>query len=101
VQRLQNMPRLSSALSCITAAVAGVILNLSLWFGLHVLFAEVHRLSGPIPLWWPDFSRFDVAGFTLSIIAGLALLKFNLGVPKTLALAGTLGVIWKFVVPLI
>lgn len=100
VQHLQNMPRLSQALSSITAAVVGVILNLSLWFGLHVFFGEVQRLKGLVPVWWPRFETFDVASFALSIIAGIALLHFKLGIPKTLALAGALGVIYKLIVPL-
>jgi chromate transporter len=95
VQHLQNMPRLSGALASITAAVAGVILNLSLWFGLHVLFGDVRRSSGPVPVWVPHFPTFDFAGFGLAIIAGLALLHFKLGIPKTLALSASLGVIYK------
>ncbi len=101
VVHLQNMPRIASALSRITSAVAGVILNLAIWFGLHVLFSTVSRLQGPIPLWWPDFSTFDAAAFCVSIIAGLALLYYKIGIPKTLAIAALLGVIWKLVLPLL
>lgn len=101
VQHLQNMPRLSQALSSITAAVVGVILNLSLWFGLHVFFGEVHRSESVVPVWVPRFETFDAASFALSILAGLALLHFKLGIPKTLALAGALGVIYKLIVPLL
>jgi chromate transporter len=101
VQHLQNMPRLSGALASITAAVAGVILNLSLWFGLHVLFGDVKRHSGLVPVWWPDFATFDLAGFVLAIIAGIALLHFKLGIPKTLAISAALGVIYKFSIALI
>ena len=43
VERLEGRPRIEGALAAITAAVVGVILNLALWFGLHVLFAEVSR----------------------------------------------------------
>ena len=101
VQHLQNMPRLSQALSSITAAVVGVILNLSLWFGLHVFFGEVHRAQGFVPVWVPRFDTFDAASFALSIVAGLALMHFKLGIPKTLALAGALGVIYKLTAPLL
>lgn len=101
VQHLQNMPRLSQALSSITAAVVGVILNLSLWFGLHVFFGEVHRAEAIVPVWVPRFETFDAASFALSILAGLALLHFKLGIPKTLALAGALGVIYRLLVPLL
>ena len=101
VQHLQTMPRLASALSSITAAVAGVILNLAIWFGLHVFFGIIQRATGPIPIWLPDFKAFDYAAFILAIIAGIALLRFHMGIPKTLALAAILGVIYKLILPLI
>ncbi len=101
VRHLQNMPRISSALAAITAAVVGVILNLSLWFGFHVFFGEVNRAQGIVPVWWPKVETFDFASFVLSIIAGVALLHFKLGIPKTLALAAALGVISKLLAPLI
>ncbi|MFN3576999.1 MAG: ClpXP protease specificity-enhancing factor SspB [Tabrizicola sp.] len=55
IDRLTHMPRLSAALAAITAAVVGVIANLSLWFALHVLFAHVPETTlGPLHLTWPD-----------------------------------------------
>ncbi|MES2915878.1 MAG: chromate efflux transporter [Pseudomonadota bacterium] len=55
IDRLTHMPRLSGALAAITAAVVGVIANLSLWFALHVLFASVPEATlGPLRLTWPD-----------------------------------------------
>ncbi len=101
VQHLQTMARLSSALSSITAAVAGVILNLAVWFGLHVFFGTVQRSTGAIPIWLPNFKAFDFAAVILAIISGFALLRFHMGIPKTLALAAILGVIYKLVLPLI
>jgi chromate transporter len=98
VRYLQGQPRMASALSRITAAVAGVILNLALWFGLHVLFSGVTRLQGPVPVWWPEFSTFDGASLVVTVVAAVALLHFKLGIPKTLALAAILGVIWKIIV---
>ena len=99
VQFLRSMPRLSSALSRITAAVTGVILNLAIWFGLHVLFGTVTRALGLIPIWLPNFNNLDIASLALTIIAGLALLRFHVGIPKTLALAAFLGVIYRFALP--
>ena len=95
VQFLRSMPRLASALTRITAAVAGVILNLAVWFGLHVLFGNVARAQGVVPIWLPDFNTLDVAALGLTIIAGLALLRLQFGIPKTLALAAFLGLIYK------
>jgi chromate transporter len=97
IEYLQSRPRLGSALSKITAAVVGVILNLSLWFGLHVVFGRVERVAGPAPIWWPDLATFDVAAALLSLAAAFALLWAKLGIPKTLALAAIAGLIWKSV----
>ncbi len=44
VERLRSNRALSGALAAITAAVVGVILNLAVWFGLHVIFATVDTL---------------------------------------------------------
>ncbi|MDO8352241.1 MAG: chromate efflux transporter, partial [Aestuariivirga sp.] len=55
IEHIGRMPRLSGALAAITAAVVGVILNLSVWFGLHVLFGKVNRLEGPFKPWLPDW----------------------------------------------
>jgi chromate transporter len=98
IEYLQARPRLSSALSKITAAVVGVILNLSLWFGLHVMFTRVERLPGSAPVWWPDLLTFDPAALVLSVAAALALLWARLGIPKTLALSALAGLIWKLIV---
>lgn len=95
IEYVQSNPRIAAALSKITAAVVGVILNLSLWFGLHVFFARVERLPGPAPLWWPDLSTFDPAAFLLALAMAAALLWAKLGIPKTLALAALAGLSWR------
>jgi chromate transporter len=96
IEWLDSIPKLRSALSAITAAVTGVILNLSLWFFLHVVFGKVERLSGPVPVWWPDVSTFDAAALFLAIILGLVLLKLKAGIPKTLAIGLAAGLFWSF-----
>ena len=95
IEHIGKMPRLSGALAAITAAVVGVILNLSVWFGLHVLFNKVNRTEGIFKPWLPEWQTLDWAALAISVIAALALLKLHLGIPKTLALCATLGVIWK------
>lgn len=96
IEFIQSRPRFAAALAKITAAVVGVILNLSLWFGLHVVFGRVERLAGVVPLWWPDGQSFDPAALLLGIAMGFALLWAKLGMPKTLALAAAAGLIWRF-----
>jgi chromate transporter len=97
IDYLQSRPRLAAALARITAAVVGVILNLSLWFGLHVVFAGVKRLPGAVPVWWPDIQGFDPAALVLACAAALALLGAKLGIPKTLALSAVAGLLWQLV----
>ncbi len=95
IEYIGKMPRLSGALAAITAAVVGVILNLSVWFGLHVLFNKVNRMDGIFKPWLPEWQTLDWAALAISVIAALAVLRLHLGIPKTLALCATLGVIWK------
>ena len=60
IDAIGKRPRLSGALAAITAAVVGVILNLSLWFGLHVLFGNGRaRRAGWFRPWVPDWAGFD------------------------------------------
>ncbi|MGE0239138.1 MAG: chromate transporter, partial [Parvibaculaceae bacterium] len=92
IERLQNMPRLSGALAAVTAAVVGVILNLTIWFALHVLFRTLARTSfGLVPQW----ASLDVPALVLSAIAAAALFVFHQGIFRTLLLCAVLGVLWK------
>jgi chromate transporter len=95
IDRLRNAPRLAAALAGITAAVAGVILNLSLWFGLNVIFGEVNRLSGPLPVWRPEWGNIDGAALILALTMAPVLLRWHWGIPKTLGLAAAAGLVWK------
>ena len=75
IDRLIHMPRLSSALAVITAAVVGVIANLSLWFALHVLFAHVPDLRlGPLHLSLPDPVSLRLIPAALAALAATLLL---------------------------
>lgn len=75
IERLTHMPRLSGALVAITAAVVGVIANLSLWFALHVLFASVPELTlGPLHLTWPDLTTLRPLPALIAAFAAWALL---------------------------
>ncbi len=98
IEHLGRLPRLSSALQKITAAVAGVILNLSVWFGLHVLFTGVNRSSGPIPIWWPEWLTLDIPALLLSLACALALLRWHWGIPKTLGAAAAVGLVWQLLI---
>ncbi|MDH5822833.1 hypothetical protein QFW77_07470 [Luteimonas sp. RD2P54] len=77
-----------------SAAVVGVILNLSLWFAIHVLFAEVGRWEGwGLDLPMPVLSSLDIAALALGALAMLALLRFGIGLPRTPAICALLGLL--------
>jgi chromate transporter len=96
IEALRGNRSLHAALSSITAAVVGVILNLSVWFGAHVIFAEVSTLRfGPLHLLTPDVTSIDLAAAALVALAMLAMFRFKLGLPKTLLASAALGVAWK------
>ena len=98
VERLGRIRVLSAALSAITAAVVGVILNLAIWFALHVLFARVADVAvGPLRLSRPDLATLDPAALVLALAAFVALLRFKLGLIAVLAAAALLGMAWKLV----
>jgi chromate transporter len=97
VDWLAGRPRLTWALAGITAAVVGVILNLSVWFAAHVLFADLAlRPVGPVRLLLPDPTSLDPTALGLTALAAGLLLGLRLDLLKVLplmALAG-LGVVW-------
>ncbi len=94
IEAISANARLSGALQAITAAVVGVILNLSIWFALHVFFGEVNRNTfGPLTLWVPDWSSFDWRVLVIAILCGFLLLRLHIGLIKVLVVAAALGVI--------
>lgn len=95
---IAGQPRLKGALDSITAAVVGVILNLSLWFALHVFFARVDRMEwSVVQLWMPDPSSLDWLALMLAVISGMMLFLFHCGVAKTLAVAALVPLVFRFV----
>jgi chromate transporter len=96
-EAIQRIAALRAALSGVTAAVAGVILNLALWFGLHVLFAKVDRVTaGPVATWLPDPSTIDFAALGLSALAAILLIRFKFGVIPVLILCAAVGLAIEF-----
>jgi chromate transporter len=92
VERLRGSERLNAALSTITAAVVGVILNLAVWFALHVFFAELDaRRIGVARLLVPEFATLDIAAFLISLGAFVMLFHFRRDVIQTLLIATAVG----------
>ncbi len=93
VEQLRANRRLSGALAAITAAVVGVILNLSVWFALHVLFGEVtEKWLGPVR--WFAFNplALDLKTAALAAIAALLAFRFHRGLIEVVAIMAALGI---------
>jgi chromate transporter len=94
MEGLRSNQALSSALTAVTAAVVGVILNLALWFALHVVFNEHREVSlGPIHLDLPVWSSLDIPAAILSALALVAVFRLKLGMTTVLAGAAAAGLL--------
>jgi chromate transporter len=94
IESLRGNLRLTSALSSITAAVVGVILNLAIWFAVHTVFGTVaDRTVGPIHLMVPALAAFDPASAVLGAAAMLALSRFRIDPMKVLGACAAAGAI--------
>jgi len=96
IERLRGNTGLAGALSAITAAVVGVILNLSIWFALHTLFREtvpVHAF--PLNFDRPVLTSVDIPALVLAIAAATAIFRFKLGMLTVLAGSCAAGVMLR------
>ncbi|MGZ8335172.1 MAG: chromate efflux transporter [Allosphingosinicella sp.] len=89
---LRGNRALSAALSSITAAVVGVVLNLALWFALHTLFAELRPArAGPLSLDLPVPASLSPGALALTLVALVAIFRFRAGPIAVLAGCGLAG----------
>lgn len=96
VEKMRGNVALSGAMSAITAAVVGVILNLAIWFGLHVLFAEVRAVSlGGWSIDVPVITSIVWPSLVLTGLAAVAIFRFKFSVIKTLLVCAGLGILWQ------
>lgn len=99
VEWITHQPRLNGALSGITAAVVGVILNLSVWFALHVLFGQVDQIAmGRMRLWVPDLASVQVGACVLAVLAGWLLLARKWDLLAVLPIMAVAGALWMQVI---
>jgi chromate transporter len=98
IETLRGNKGLAGALSAITAAVVGVILNLSIWFALHTVFRETSPVrSFGLSFDMPVLSSVDVAALVLAIAAATAIFRFNLGMLTVLGGSCAAGVLLRLV----
>ncbi|MCJ2037536.1 chromate efflux transporter [Methylobacterium sp. J-059] len=94
VERLRGDRALAGALSAITAAVVGVILNLAVWFALHTLFARLEPVAlGPIRLELPVLASLNPWALVLAVAALVAVFRLKAGVIPTLAACAVAGIL--------
>ena len=92
LERITAHPRLAGALKAISAAVTGVILNLSVWFALHVLFAKLAPLSvGPVNLPLPVLDSLNLTAAGLTLAAVVLILGLKIRMELTLILMAAAG----------
>jgi len=98
VEPLRANRNLSGALAGITAAVVGVILNLSVWFALHVLFGEVtEKHAGPLRWFAFDPLAIDLKATALALIAAMLAFKLHRGLIEVVGVMAVLGIAVKYV----
>ena len=93
IERMENAKWLKGGLATLTAAVVGVIANLTAWFALHILFGVVGaRQFGPVRIYWPEFATFDWQAATLAILAAFLVFLLRWNVIAVLFAGALLGV---------
>ena len=85
IERLRGNKALTSALSAVTAAVVGVVLNLAVWFGIHVLFPAGHGL--------------DWFAVVVALVAFVGMLKWKWDVIPVVIGSGIVGLLYSLVRP--
>jgi len=83
IEKFRGNQKLSSALSSITAAVVGVVLNLAVWFGMHVLF------SGK--------AGFNWFGAAVGLASFIAIQWKHVGIVTIILCSGGLGLVWRLI----
>ncbi len=92
IDRLGQAVWLKGGLAAVTAAVVGVIANLTAWFALHVLFARVGAVeAGPLKLSWPELASFDWRAGVLAALAFALAFGAKWGVLRLLAVCAAGG----------
>ncbi len=81
IEKLRGNIKLTTALSAITAAVVGVVLNLAVWFGMHAIF--------------PDGATIDWFAVIVSLVAFLGMLRWRWDIIPVVLGAGALGLIYQ------
>ena len=96
IEQLRGSRALRGALAGISAAVVGVMLNLSVWFSLHTLFARVDEVElGRVLVQLPVWESLDPAAAVIAVAAAVATFRFHVGTITLIAASAFLGIAWR------
>ena len=94
IEGLRRKAILSNALQAVTAAAVGVILNLTVWFGIRTLFRVVQPIQyGHLNFDAPDFTSFDPWALALFVCAAIAVFRFKVSAAMTLVGSSAAGIL--------
>jgi chromate transporter len=97
VEALRGAKAINAALTAISAAVVGVIMNLAVWFGLHVLFQRMVELRwAGLVFEAPQLASINLASAVLTLAAAVAAFRFRVGMIPLLAACSAAGVLYYF-----
>ena len=78
--------------------MVGVILNLAIWFALHVVFRQVREVNvGPVSVDTPVLTSLDPMILLLTLAAAVAVFRFKVGVIPVLLACAAAGLVWHLV----
>jgi chromate transporter len=93
VERLRGNASLAAALSALTAAIVGVILNLAIWFALHCLFRDLTPFRfGALRFDMPVLASVNLPAVALTVAALVAVFRFRVGPMPVLATCAAVGI---------
>jgi chromate transporter len=92
IEGLRHSRNLSAALAGITAAVVGVIANLSIFFSVHTLFSTTRIQNwGPVHLNGPMWSTINLRALFVTALAFVLVFRYRLGVLRILGICAAVG----------
>src|SRR3954463_7019862 len=98
IETMRGNKALNAALSAITAAVVGVVLNLAIWFALHTVFRQVRPVQGyGASFDMPVLGSVDIWALALSMAAMIAIFRFKAGMIPTLLACSAIGIVLHLV----
>ncbi|PKQ01082.1 MAG: chromate transporter [Alphaproteobacteria bacterium HGW-Alphaproteobacteria-13] len=99
IERMENSPRLKGGLAALTAAVVGVVANLTAWFFIHVLFARVDDFAaGPLRISNPVWTTLDWRAALLAALSALLLFGFKWNIIRALGVSAVGGVMLGYII---